>query len=184
MSEPKLRLDRYGVAMYAGPDDPEDPFYVKRFGSIELGKWYFKIGRTSGITAGLCHGIQTDIREGQGYRNLQSDHPYAMGRKCTRELIVLSYDADFDRYVDDLERVRQSNFSEPGDSGSFIIDGDGDVCGLLYGEHTGLCGRRDDCVAGLVTSMDEVRASIAFKTRTPDKNGATVLGELLLPNAA
>ena len=175
-------LGRYEVA-YGGSRNPDRPFYADDFGSIEPGQWYFKSGRTSGITAGLCNGIEADInREGQGYRFLQSDLSHAMARKCTREFIILSFKSSKDVYVHEMEQVRQSEFSEPGDSGSFVINGDGYVCGLLYGEHTGLCGQRDDLGAGLVTSMDEVRASIAFKTRTPGQNGATVNGELLLPS--
>lgn len=43
----------------------------------------------------------------------------------------------------------------------FVTDGDGLVCGLLYGEHTALCGEQNDGEVKLVVSMADVAASVA-----------------------
>ena len=60
------------------------------------------------------------------------------------------------------------SFAHLGDSGSFVINSHGEVAGLLYAQLTGYAGPYDRqrvyTNAGLVTSMDEVVASIEEKT--------------------
>ena len=60
------------------------------------------------------------------------------------------------------------SFSEPGDSGLFVINSLGEVAGLLYGELSSYVGptdkRRLYVRAGLVQSMNKVLASIRLKT--------------------
>lgn len=99
--------------------------------------------------------------------------PYALGPQSTRELIIMSYDKDKEVHV-------QTPFSDPGGSGSFVVDSFGVICGLMYGEHTGLCGTRYDCGAGLVTSMSDVNASVARNTTLKDTKGKEVAGKLIL----
>lgn len=43
------------------------------FAEIEKGAWYFKIGRASGITTGICHSIEVDVgRNGQINKTVQN----------------------------------------------------------------------------------------------------------------
>lgn len=95
-----------------------------------------------------------------------------LGKNSTRELVIMS---------------STGSFSEPGDSGSFVLNNTGEVAGLLYGELTGnitlgeadserdpglegeshlftentvIPGTRVHIGSGLVTSMGEVLKSI------------------------
>ncbi len=73
----------------------------------------------------------------------------------------------------------QGDFCQLGDSGSWLIDADGCVAGLLFGSITGFCGppNKDQprtgfyVNAGLVTSMAEVQKSIAAWATPRDSNG-------------
>ncbi len=65
----------------------------------------------------------------------------------------------FDGQMLNAERV-----SVPGDSGSFVFNSEGEVSGLLYGQFSGERDGTFYAEAGLVTSMDEVVASIKVKT--------------------
>jgi hypothetical protein len=60
----------------------------------------------------------------------------------------------------------QAPFADHGDSGSFVIDEDMNVCGLLYAGVSGFCGPRENGAyvnAGLVTSMSDVQNSIRLR---------------------
>lgn len=122
---------------------------------------------TTGITTGVCHGLEVDVgRKGQ----IRYDHngqKVVLGKKSTRELVIMSYTA---------------SFSEPGDPDLFVFSNIREVAGLLYGELTGniiiltdprLEGEshlftgntvvprtRVHAGLGLVNSMDEVLKSI------------------------
>ena len=51
--------------------------YAQGFAEIEKDAWSFKLSRTSGITTGVCHGIEVDVgRKGQIQNCLgQKIHP-------------------------------------------------------------------------------------------------------------
>lgn len=176
-NHPQLKSESYeGAAFYAGSLSKTSPFLATNFGEIKKNGWYFKQGRTSNVTAGICNGTEAEInRSGQGIRYDEEGKAYTLREKSTRELIILSYDKDHQ------ESEIQVPFSKPGDSGSFVINELGMVCGLLYGEHTGLCGNRYDHGAGLVMSMTDVCSSVALKTTVQDDIGNRVSGELMLP---
>lgn len=149
--------------------------YVGGFSKIEKGSWYFKIGRTTGITTGICHGIEVDVGRQGEVRYDHSGKKVILGKYTTRELVIMS---------------STGTFSEPGDSGSFVFDNLGDVAGLLYGELTGniksgevsadtpselmaeshftdntvMQGIRVHIGSGLVSSMDEVLGSMKKNT--------------------
>ncbi|MCJ1346602.1 hypothetical protein MMC31_004820 [Peltigera leucophlebia] len=149
--------------------------YVGGFSKIEKGSWYFKIGRTTGITTGICHGIEVDVGRQGEVRYDHSGKKVILGKYSTRELVIMS---------------STGTFSEPGDSGSFVFNNLGNVAGLLYGELTGnitsgevsadtpselmeeshftdntvMQGCRVHIGSGLVSSMDEVLGSIKKTT--------------------
>lgn len=185
-NDPQLRAKRYrGAAPYIAFETGDPPLIADEFGSIVKGAWYFKKGRTSGITSGLCNGTEAEINNRTGLRYTETGDVYTLGPRTTRELMIMSYVTIRDGIAD---KDFQDEFSEPGDSGSFVVDALGRVCGLLYGEHTGLCGppaplKRSDCGAGLVTSMTDVLASIAKKTTFEVVQGDGMIQvELSLPS--
>lgn len=143
----------YGIrgAIYSAVDNP--PSYAQRFASLEPGRWYFKMGRTTDITTGICHGIEVDINRTEETRFDELGAEVKLEKRPTRELMIL----DKQTY---WANVRP--FCQSGDSGSFVFNHRGRVAGLMYGEFSGLRGQ--SIKGGLVTSMDEVLASIKAKT--------------------
>lgn len=180
--DPQITAKPYlGSQAYTAPTIGDPPMVAFEFGKIVKDGWYFKKGRTSSITSGICNGTECEINRTGEMRYTETGDLYKLGKNTTRELIILSYQ----KIVDGVRQGEfQDTFSLPGDSGSFVIDQFGAVCGILYGEHSGLCGPagREDREAGLVTSMDDVLASIAKKTARKDGKGGEVRGQLGLPS--
>lgn len=69
---------------------------------------------------------------------------------------------------------QQSSFAES-DSGSFVVDIEGKVCGLLYGATSGLYGPpgKTHCYAnaGLAIALPDLKNSIRLRTVPRDDNG-------------
>ena len=133
----------------------DKPQHAQVFSEIEKGKWYFKIGRTTGITTGVCHGTKVDIQRPGEIRWSKTGKAINLGETTTREFLIMGLSAEI--FSGDAEA-----FVQLGDSGSFVVNSFGEVAGLLYGQLTSYAGRYTN--AGLVTSMDEVVASIEEKT--------------------
>lgn len=76
------------------------------------------------------------------------------------------------------DEKKQTSFCKPGDSGAFIIDTDGKVSGLMYGNLQNYCGplyeRKGYVCAGLATSMEVVIEAIRLKTTRKDGNGKKI----------
>lgn len=148
------------------------------FGKMVKGHWYYKWGRTSDITIGKCNGTEVEInREGFRYDDDDGRPIQLTGPHSTREYVILGVTKDSNG------RVTQTAFSEPGDSGSFVINTLGEVCGLMYGEHSGLCGSRMDIGVGLVTCMQDIQSSLASRTTFHDRKGNEYVGKFVLPGA-
>lgn len=154
--------------LYSASD--ANPAHACYFDIIKKGGWYFKVGRSFGTTAGVCHGTEIEVaRVGQIRWNERGER-ITLGRTSTRELMIMGKARQ--GWEPDVEVDIPETFSIDGDSGSFVINGYGEVAGLLYGAfiYVGLDNRLRMNV-GLVTSMDEVLESIR----------ATTGGELALP---
>ncbi|KAL9108772.1 MAG: hypothetical protein Q9187_008249, partial [Circinaria calcarea] len=146
----------YGVnKVYAG-DGATIP--VRGFSKIEPGEWYFKNGRTTGITTGICHGTELySPRSGNDLVRYDAEgKEVKVTNGITKEWVILN------RRLHSVST--QNDFCMQGDSGAFVINSRGEVAGLLYGYLHGFCGPpsedseegRTYVNAGLVTSMDDV----------------------------
>ncbi|KAK2802209.1 hypothetical protein FQN51_004891 [Onygenales sp. PD_10] len=147
---------------------------VAEFGTIVPGKWYYKCGRTTEITAGICNGVESSAK----WRGAYTTRYDANGVKIedddshTEEFVIISMRQGVQKY--------QFPFCEVGDSGSAILDSYGKLCGLLFGEIT----QWDQYTqVGLVSCMSHVNTSIERKTRPRDQQGnpVGVGGRLRLP---
>ena len=180
--DPQLTSRNYeGANTYIASRRGQKPSKATAFGSMVKGNWYMKQGRTSGITSGIYNGVEADVNRTGSVRYTEAGKEYQLGKNTTRELIILSYEK---RGHEPNAPIFQDEFSAPGDSGAFVIDTEGRVCGLLSGEYTGLCGGsgRTDRGAGLVTDMTDVLASMVKKTSFRDSQGNWVVGEVTLPS--
>lgn len=51
----------YGLDDVKSYERLDDHDYAQGFAEIEKGVWYFEIGKTTGITTGVCHGVEADV---------------------------------------------------------------------------------------------------------------------------
>ncbi|KAL8918840.1 MAG: hypothetical protein Q9208_007097 [Pyrenodesmia sp. 3 TL-2023] len=127
---------------------PRDDLRPRRdFGSIEPDQWYFKVGRTTGITAGICNGIETYVntmatryvhdRQGKVVIGVTNPDPETKeDPDYTEEWVIINAHSDIRIFTE------HQTFCLDGDSGSLIIDIQGRVCGLLFGSISGWQGPR------------------------------------------
>ena len=161
-----------------GTDGREDiylePSAITGIGPLVKGNWYFKIGRTTDITTGICHGTEAYVNMG-GTRSKYD----TVGRRgeyedvgFTTEYVILGSQTKGDEAA--------HPFSDSGDLGSFIIDHNGQVVAQLFGFMKGHCGpsptidydvkRRGNIgtyyasTTGLVTPMDRIVEDIELIT--------------------
>lgn len=159
-------------------DPPEPEAFIQGFSKIEKGQWYFKIGRTTGLTTGVCNGTQTTFR-------LQGEPVHVLHDKAGMVQRTVKLDQDtVNEYVilnakhGHRSAFQQQTFCRSGDSGSLLIDAQGYIAGLVFGSLTGLCGpfnaESQYVEAGLATDIRDVLASIAAKTTKRDSNGRPI----------
>lgn len=150
---------------YGSTQRYNNPPQVIGFGPLIKGNWYFKRGRTTDLTAGICHGTEAYISLGgdrRKYNNSWEKGRYeAVG--YTEETIILSAGLEVSPGREDLK-----NFSEPGDSGSLIIDHHGQVVGQLFGVVHGCCEPPDQSTAGTVPDLSAKTANkgVYYASRT------------------
>lgn len=102
---------------------------LTQFGSLEKGKYYIKLGRTTGVTSGLCNGALACCNW-TGRNAVRYDHngkEIEDQQNISEEYVIVG-----------KKNGKQTAFAEDGDSGSFFVPNvEGDVCGLLFGTTTG-----------------------------------------------
>lgn len=134
-----------------------------RTGSIHKAEYYLKTGQSTKVTGGISNGTLAycswSARDRVHYDAHGSKIRTTAGR--TEEYVIFSKQAKGGRHL-------QSEFCESGDSGSLVLDSMGSMCGLLYGDITGLCGAPGDdqlySGPGLVTSMPDVMRAVSAKS--------------------
>ncbi|KAL9104899.1 MAG: hypothetical protein Q9163_000216 [Psora crenata] len=177
-----------------------EPPYVTGIGPLVKGNWYFKVGRTTGITTGICHGTEVYVSLGgtgsqydeQGIRGAYENVGY------TEESVILLSKQH------NIGDPTSGPFCQSGDSGSFIIDVMGRVVAQLYGYLEHYCQRPpeyDDAgdlvcpseglgvnqgnyygsAAGLVTPMERIMEAVDLMTapRHPRTGERTAPGGVL-----
>ncbi|KAJ5473527.1 hypothetical protein N7475_003093 [Penicillium sp. IBT 31633x] len=108
------------------PDNETASFVLQQgtplvgFGSLQEGRYCVKKGRTTDVTGGVCNGPKSC---------------------CNWSSCPVRYDSDGNAIDTQTARTEEfvilgnhGSFAEPGDSGSFILDEDGAVAGLLFAE--------------------------------------------------
>ncbi|ODM19633.1 hypothetical protein SI65_04618 [Aspergillus cristatus] len=158
------------LSHYGAIADPVPPgFLIARFDSLRKGSSYTKLGRTTDVTSGLCNGSLA-------YSNWKE--------KSTIQYDYRGQSVDTTNILEEFVVVskktsgKQATFSEDGDSGAFVLDHEGHVCGLLYGGVSDFYDRDEYFVnAGLVMNMPELINSMKLKTVTRCDNA----GDLSLP---
>lgn len=112
----------------------------RRLSPIEPGAIVMKVGRTSGLTRGRVTAIEVDN-------------------------VVVGFDRgelSFDGQIE-IEGADNEPFSQPGDSGSLIVDEDRRACGLLFagGDVGGLNGKGLTYANDLATVLEQLKITMA-----------------------
>lgn len=170
------------------PGDP--PSSIDGFSQLERGQWYFKVGRTTGITTGICHGTKIILNTSGTHELTSVRTKYDGSGKCpgptkpagfSEEYLILNSKHG-------THAAEQNGFCQTGDSGSLIINGRGEVAGLLfamYSSQTGALNQQEGWYhgAGIATTMPDVLESIAMRTTPRDSSGKQTgpPGQLLFP---
>ncbi|OJJ42436.1 hypothetical protein ASPZODRAFT_125409 [Penicilliopsis zonata CBS 506.65] len=153
------------------------------FGSLEEGGVYYKLGRTTGITGGICHGALACChwKGGPSFLSKNNDHndrETCLSSVVTEEFMIINYTSHCQRHY------TQSSFAESGDSGSLIINHHSLVCGLLHAgimNYTGPPGHGAFyATAGLVTDINDISKSIMLRTVCKDRDGQITSSPALL----
>ncbi|MCJ1265692.1 hypothetical protein MMC22_005572 [Lobaria immixta] len=171
------------------PYAPGNPLRsLQEFSELEKGQWYFKVGRTTAITAGLCHGTKMILRTlGTGYLTgvrTKYDNTGKRSRLAKPVEFVEEYIILNSRLGMGVEK--QQDFCQAGDAGALVIDSRGFVAGLMYANYSSQTGPLNDegwyVAAGLAMTMPDVQESIGLKTTPLDSSGSPIgsPGELLL----
>jgi hypothetical protein len=133
---------------------------ISTLDNLVPGDWYMKLGRTTGITAGLCNGVMA-------YRPKQCDRlRYDLDGNEVKadEDIHVTHVIVAEQHVLDNGDSAPIGFCCPGDSGSLVLNSAGKVCGMVWGSFTGVGHGGVDWVgAGLVSCMSEIIPSIEAK---------------------
>ncbi|KAL8665268.1 MAG: hypothetical protein Q9168_007739, partial [Polycauliona sp. 1 TL-2023] len=104
------------------------------YGKIKPDRWYCKVGRTTGVTAGVCNGVGTFINMAEPHysaaHNLNSNSNLAgeeRERSYTEESLIIPAHTSHRIFL------TQQTFSHGGDEGALVFDYQGRICGLLIG---------------------------------------------------
>lgn len=137
------------------------------FQVMRKGAWYCMVGRTT-EEAGVCNGALASCHWRKDEARYDEAGNKVILAEVTHEYVVLNkqlYEYD----------SKQSPFCHSGDSGSFIINADGYVCGLLYGYLCSSSGPIGTSVnAGLVTCMGDVQKSVEALATPRDIHGRPI----------
>ncbi|CAG7931519.1 unnamed protein product [Penicillium olsonii] len=111
--------DRSCEFPHGGGLPPLQPGYpLTDFGDFTEGRWYFKYGRTTGVTGGICNGSKA-LCNWKGSRYTVDGKECQMASHYTEEFLILGV---------------KGNFVERGDSGAFVVSDRGQVAGLLFAD--------------------------------------------------
>ncbi|KAL9035823.1 MAG: hypothetical protein Q9180_004643 [Flavoplaca navasiana] len=160
MARAKLTPENYGSQYIYLPPTGGQP--RKALGKIKADRWYFKKGRTTGLTAGICNGIESYIfmnetrylhdSEGNIIRDRSPDQTVdTKSVEYTEEWVIIN------AHSETREFTSQRTFCDKGDYGAFVWDWQGRLCGLLFGDVSGWCGPK------LVVQDPSTPTSIGFR---------------------
>ncbi|KAL8709508.1 MAG: hypothetical protein Q9220_005750 [cf. Caloplaca sp. 1 TL-2023] len=176
---------------------------MRGFGRIKPDRWYFKTGRSTGLTAGICNGIETYINlEETYYQHDDQGKIINTSSDYAEEWVILNAHADRHYFTSDsASRWDKKTFCDEGDCGSLVIDYQGRPSGMIFGALNGFVGpdipviqytgpgpargpnvyiscgekRTSSYMGGVVADIREIMDDIKFRTSFGSEGLAGVL---------
>lgn len=150
-----IEASSYGFKFQYESGDP-----LTGFGVLTAGEWYCKVGKATGLTAGIWNGTKVSCHWNNRDRQRFDFQGNAgiVSPEVTEEYVVIDQPGDH----------APRDFAHPGDSGSILIDRFGRVCGLLYGATYTYAGVTLPVYAGLAMTMSDVFETIKLKSHHQD----------------
>ncbi|CAG7973237.1 unnamed protein product [Penicillium olsonii] len=144
---PDVQIPDFGDRL---PYFPVAPFLsgcpITEFGELEKDRWYFKHGRTTDVTGGICNGSKA-LCNWKGSRYTVDGKECQMASHYTEQFVILGV---------------KYNFAEPGDSGSLLLRDDGAVAGLICAEVRDSSGR-EKSLPVVVSEISEILGSLTIR---------------------
>lgn len=137
------------------------------FGDLKANEWYCKVGKSTGLTNGICNGVQVSCNWNavDSVRYDMSGNEVIVNPKISEEYVIL----------DQVGEYTQTDFCKPGDSGSVLLDRWGRICGLLYGSTHTYGGINLNVYAGLAMTFTDVQETLKIKTCDKDGQSAVLI---------
>lgn len=153
----------HNPANYGSNAKPRKNQIISEFEFMKEGDYYFKQGRWSEITSGICNGAKSHMN----WQNREKSRYDLNGNAFEVDPLVTKEWVVWGQRAGDYSMLRQTPVSLPGDFGAFVVDGTGKVCGLLYGTVAGSCGPPAEQTAytygGLVMCMSDLMKSLELR---------------------
>ncbi|KAJ9316435.1 hypothetical protein DTO271D3_3240 [Paecilomyces variotii] len=140
----------------------EEP--LNGIGVMEKGEYYAMVGRTSGTQTGICNGTQASCHWRKNHIRYDEFGEAVDAAQITHEYVIINE-------MRKGNKTFQDPFCQPGDSGAFMINTKGEVCGLLYGYLDTYVSLSDYIYSGLATCMGSIKLSIQALTTPRDAQG-------------
>ena len=127
------------------------------FDQLSESEWFSKTGKSTGMTSGVCNGVKMSCHWNDQDRERfdMEGKEFPVNPEVTEEFVIL----------DQAGENIQTDFAQPGDSGSVLVDRFGCVPGLLYGVMYIYAGINLTTYAGLAMTMPDVLETIKLKTQ-------------------
>lgn len=119
---------------------------------MKKGDYYIMVGRTSDVRVGRCNGTLATCHWRDSHVRYDENGNAVETSKVCEEWVVMGQEIKGNKLV-------QGIFCQRGDSGAFLIDTSGYVCGLLYGYLDAKVKEDLYTHAGLVNCMGDVQMS-------------------------
>ncbi|KAJ9195546.1 hypothetical protein DTO021D3_5068 [Paecilomyces variotii] len=140
----------------------EEP--LNGIGVMEKGEYYAMVGRTSGTQTGICNGTQASCHWRKNHIRYDEFGEAVDAAQITHEYVIINE-------VLKVNKTFQDPFCQPGDSGAFMINTKGEVCGLLCRYLDTYVSLSDYIYSGLATCMGSIKLSIQALTTPRDAQG-------------
>ncbi|KAJ9354538.1 hypothetical protein C8Q69DRAFT_450575 [Paecilomyces variotii] len=132
---------------------------------MKKGDYYIMVGRTSDVRVGRCNGTLATCHWRDSHVRYDENGNAVETSKVCEEWVVMGQEIRDNKLV-------QGIFCQRGDSGAFLIDTSGYVCGLLYGYLDAKVKEDLYTHAGLVNCMGDVQMSARALITSRNPQGA------------